>query len=359
MMSLDWIFTPLAVATVVIELGAPLVLVLSRLRVRRRRAPCEDSHGARASDFSAAPKGQNRPDRTQGRTSDGHRSFNQTHVVAKGAPYDKHEESEAEQGRRCRLCPRARSYDNGDDRPGQHQSDHQWHTDNHDDDHRREWGTREQPHRRGTGLPSLHDPMLPGSVPGRADATPHLIGCRTRLAGDCDTPCVSNRTLIADVETVASAATAPDSISFTVRSSATSDLEQLASLYARAYPTGDAVASYDEAVADIAASLEGAYGVYLHAASPVIVHRGELVAAVMTVNRTPWEGDPSCPFIIEAFTAPEHRRAGLATTLLVTAATAVSAHDRSIALRVDDTNTDAIRLYEKLGFREWPDAPTT
>jgi GNAT superfamily N-acetyltransferase len=244
------------------------------------------------SDFSAAPKGQNRPDRTQGRTSDGHRSFNQTHVVAKGAPYDKHEESEAEQGRRCRLCPRARSYDNGDDRPGQHQSDHQWHTDIHDDDHRREWGTGEQPHRRGAGLPSLHDPMLPRSVPGRADATPHLIGCRTRLAGDCDTPCVSNRTLIADVETV-------------------------------------------------------------------IVHRGELVAAVMTVNRTPWEGDPSCPFIIEAFTAPEHRRAGLATTLLVTAATAVSAHDRSIALRVDDTNTDAIRLYEKLGFREWPDAPTT
>jgi hypothetical protein len=33
MMSLDWIFTPLAVATVVIELGAPLVLMLSRLRV--------------------------------------------------------------------------------------------------------------------------------------------------------------------------------------------------------------------------------------------------------------------------------------------------------------------------------------
>lgn len=33
MMTLEWVFTPLAVATVVIELGAPLVLVVSRLRV--------------------------------------------------------------------------------------------------------------------------------------------------------------------------------------------------------------------------------------------------------------------------------------------------------------------------------------
>jgi hypothetical protein len=33
MMNLGWLFTPLAVATLVIELGAPLVLVVSRLRV--------------------------------------------------------------------------------------------------------------------------------------------------------------------------------------------------------------------------------------------------------------------------------------------------------------------------------------
>ncbi|MEX0847074.1 MAG: hypothetical protein WD023_04775 [Ilumatobacteraceae bacterium] len=33
MMMLDWMFTPLAVATLVIELGAPLALVVSRLRV--------------------------------------------------------------------------------------------------------------------------------------------------------------------------------------------------------------------------------------------------------------------------------------------------------------------------------------
>ncbi len=173
----------------------------------------------------------------------------------------------------------------------------------------------------------------------------------------CDTGGVANLTLIARASTVAEAATSLPSGAFTVRPSTNVDLHQLGSLYFRAYPPGDASSSEAEAIADVAASFAGEYGPYLHKASPVIVHGDELVAAVMAVHRTPWDDTPDCAFIIELFTAPEHRRAGLATTLLAAAASAVAAHDEFIALRVEASSTSAIKLYERLGFEEWLDSP--
>jgi ribosomal protein S18 acetylase RimI-like enzyme len=143
------------------------------------------------------------------------------------------------------------------------------------------------------------------------------------------------------------------SSAFTVRPSTNGDVNQVGSLYFRAYPPGDACTTEAEAIADVAASYHGEYGAYLHEASPVIVHDGELVASVMTVQQAPWDDTPDCPFIIELFTAPGYRRAGLATVLLAAAASAVMTTDPLIALRVDASNTAAITLYERLGFRPW------
>ena len=180
--------------------------------------------------------------------------------------------------------------------------------------------------------------------------------CAVRNTG-WNTCSVVNLTLIAHVATVAGITTSLPSNAFMVRPSTIEDLHQLGSLYFRAYPPGDASSSEAEAIADVAASFAGEYGPYLHKASPVIVHGDELVAAVMTVHRAPWDDTPDCAFIIELFTAPEHRRAGLATTLLAAAASAVAADDEFIALRVEASNTSAIRLYERLGFEEWLGSP--
>jgi GNAT superfamily N-acetyltransferase len=162
---------------------------------------------------------------------------------------------------------------------------------------------------------------------------------------------MTNLTFVAPAATVAAATTELPSTAYTIRPSTTADLEQLGALYFRSYAPGEACETEADAVADVAASFDGDYGEFLHAASPVIVHRDELVAAVMTVRRAPWDDSPDCPFVIELFTAPEHRRAGLGTVLLATAAAAISTHDDTIALRVEATNSAAVQLYGKLGFR--------
>src|SRR5690606_29068311 len=112
--------------------------------------------------------------------------------------------------------------------------------------------------------------------------------------------------------------------------------------------------SVEEAEAGIAASFDGAYGELWLDASPCAVIGGQLVAAAMTVRRTPWDDVPDGPFVIELFTAREWRRRGLAATLLGVVAQRVSASAaHSVSLRVDVANLPARRLYGRLGFTEW------
>lgn len=165
---------------------------------------------------------------------------------------------------------------------------------------------------------------------------------------------MGNLTLIADAGALAKRARQHLPAAFAIRPSTAGDIDQIGSLYFRSYEPGEACTTEREAAADVAASFDGEYGEYLPAASPVILNGPKVVAAAMTVKRAPWNDTPRCPFVIELFTAPEHRRAGLATALLVAAADATAAHDRSIALRVQDANTSAIALYDELGFAPWP-----
>ena len=82
--------------------------------------------------------------------------------------------------------------------------------------------------------------------------------------------------------------------------------------------------------------------------------RPTLAAAVLTVHRAPWEGTPACPFIVELFTSPAHRRRGLARIALThTYNAALAAGATAIALRVATDNTPALSLYRDLGFASW------
>ena len=134
-----------------------------------------------------------------------------------------------------------------------------------------------------------------------------------------------------------------------------SDLEAVGSLYFSAYDPGVACATLDEAVADIAASFAGEYGP-LDLESSLVARdlHGELVGAVLVVHRAPWPDTPNCPFVIELFSAHEHRRRGIATALVREMMHHLSTTgSNQVSLRVAEDNVAALKLYEQLGFCEW------
>ena len=129
------------------------------------------------------------------------------------------------------------------------------------------------------------------------------------------------------------------------------DLEAVGRLYFEAYDPGVACATLEEAVDDTVASFDGDYGEFWFEASPVILHGDEVVAAVMTVRRAPWDDVPDCPFIIELFTDRAHRRQGLARHLIASVVETIrSAGGTAVALRVDEANIPARRLYGSPGL---------
>lgn len=161
---------------------------------------------------------------------------------------------------------------------------------------------------------------------------------------------VANLTLATGIEKSDPAKLAPG---FSIRPSTDADGEKIGSLYFESYEVGQACATEAEAIADVAGSFAGECGEYLHFASPVVVEGDNLVAAIMTVRRAPWDGTPDCPFIIELFTHPDYRQRGLGAALIQTATAALAATATCVALRVDEQNTPALALYRKLGFTLW------
>lgn len=133
-----------------------------------------------------------------------------------------------------------------------------------------------------------------------------------------------------------------------------SDAQELASVYFGAYEPGVASASLEEATDDIEACFRGEYGELWREASLLAETGKEIGAAVLTVRRAPWPDVPDCPFLIEVFTAPNHRRQGLARHLIIRSMRlAQEAGEKTVSLRVLSTNRPARRLYESLGFRPW------
>ena len=130
-----------------------------------------------------------------------------------------------------------------------------------------------------------------------------------------------------------------------LRAPSVADIPALGHLYFEAYEPGVAASTETEAVEDIQLSFDGAYGVLDLNLSRLAWLDDQLVGALLVVERAPWPDTPNCPFVIELFTAPTHRRRGIARLLLSTCA------HLTIALRVDDNNTPALTLYRALGFQ--------
>jgi GNAT superfamily N-acetyltransferase len=120
-------------------------------------------------------------------------------------------------------------------------------------------------------------------------------------------------------------------------------------LYFAAYEPGIAGADEREAIDDIRASFAGEYGALRLEWSRLALSAGTVVGVVLIVDRAPWPDTPDCPFIIELFTARNWRRHGVARALL---AACISASGGQVALRVDQENSSARRLYESVGFAE-------
>lgn len=135
----------------------------------------------------------------------------------------------------------------------------------------------------------------------------------------------------------------------TVRPIARADIAALAELYVRAYDLRDK--TFGDAVAEMESAFDGSWGVLWPEASPAAWIGNELVAVVQAVRRPAWRPVPDCPWLIEVFTDPRHRRAGLARALIAIACGVMdTAGEDRVGLTVDQDNVAAVGLYKSLGF---------
>jgi N-alpha-acetyltransferase 10/11 len=186
--------------------------------------------------------------------------------------------------------------------------------------------------------------QVPGSMPWDA---------RSRAAAVVSTP--AGRTVdiycIADVRSVIGRSSAlPGGV--IVRPIAETDIPALAEMYLRAYGPA-AVGSPGDAVAEMRSAFDGTWGVLWPEASPAAWRGDELAGVVQSVRRPSMDDAPECPWLIEVFTDPRHRRAGIARALVAVACRAMEAAGESrVGLTVDDHNMAALALYRSLGFSE-------
>jgi GNAT superfamily N-acetyltransferase len=137
-----------------------------------------------------------------------------------------------------------------------------------------------------------------------------------------------------------------------VRPIAETDMPALAETFLRAYGPA-AAGNLNHAVAEMASAFKGAWGVLWPEASPGAWKGDELVGVVQSVRRAAWEDAPACPWLIDVFTDPLHRRAGIARALITIACRVLdAAGEPCVGLTVDDANVAALALYKSLGFSE-------
>ncbi len=130
------------------------------------------------------------------------------------------------------------------------------------------------------------------------------------------------------------------------------DIPLLAQTFRRAYGPA-AAGTLSDVVAEMTAAFGGAWGALWPRASPAAWRGGQLAGAVQAVRRPSWEGAPDCPWLIDVFTDPSHRRAGIARSLIGAACRVMSAAgEPRVGLTVDEANVAAVTLYKSLGFAE-------
>lgn len=139
------------------------------------------------------------------------------------------------------------------------------------------------------------------------------------------------------------------------RSLNTEDIPALGQLYFSAYDKGLAERSLEAATASISASFDGKFGKLLTEASQVALDdAGNIIAGIMVVERSNYDGTPEAPFLIELFTDRAHRRQGLAERLvLISGEKLFNAGYKDVAVRVKATNSAALALYLSLDFQRW------
>jgi GNAT superfamily N-acetyltransferase len=141
---------------------------------------------------------------------------------------------------------------------------------------------------------------------------------------------------------------------FVVRVPRADDTDGLGQLFFDCQVPGAELAGVAEGIEENRAFFRGEFGEFWPAGSGVIEFDGRLVAALLAVRRAVWDGTPDCPFVTDLFTEPAYRRHGLARALLARCLNEAGAMSRPrIALRADDDNVPAMRLYESLGFRRY------
>jgi ribosomal protein S18 acetylase RimI-like enzyme len=138
----------------------------------------------------------------------------------------------------------------------------------------------------------------------------------------------------------------------TIRSIADTDIPPLAATYLRAF--GPVVGeNLEDAAAQLKATFAGARGVLWAEASLAAWEDDEVTGAVLAVRRPSWKDAPDYPWLIDVFTDPRHRRAGVARALLVESCRVISAAgEPRVGLTVDDANLPAVALYRSLGFSQ-------
>jgi GNAT superfamily N-acetyltransferase len=153
----------------------------------------------------------------------------------------------------------------------------------------------------------------------------------------------------ADVRSVIARAVAAPS-ELTIRPIAEADISALAETYLRAYHPA-AADDLNAAVAEMKSVFDGAWGILWPEASPTGWRSGELVGVVQAVRRASMDDAPGCPWLIEVFTDPRHRRTGIARALVGNACRVMNeAGERQVGLTVDDGNITALAMYKSLGF---------
>lgn len=144
-------------------------------------------------------------------------------------------------------------------------------------------------------------------------------------------------------------------LNISTRSLSTEDVAALGQLYFSAYDKGLAEQSLEAATESIAASFDGKFGKLLTDASQVVLdENGNIVAGILVVERSSYDGTPEAPFLIELFTDRDHRRQGLAERLVLLSADKLfNAGYKEVAVRVKESNSAALALYLSLDFRRW------